>query len=113
MDYSQYLYTQRKKEKLVKKNTKINVIKELKMSPKISENDYQVRYRAAVKFITKGYKVKVSIFFRGREITHKELGINLLNRFIEEIKEIANIDNGPTFSGSFLSMLLSPNKKIQ
>jgi len=111
MDYSQYLYTQRKKEKQVKKNSKANVTKELKMSPKISEHDYQVRYRAAVKFITKGYKVKVAIFFRGREITHKELGVDILNRFKEEIKDIATVDNGPTFSGPFASMMLSPIKK--
>lgn len=111
MDYSQYLYTQSKKEKQVKKNSKANITKELKMSPKISEHDYQVRYRAAVKFISKGYKVKVSIFFRGREITHKELGVALLNRFTEEIKEIATVDNGPNFSGPFVSLMLSPIKK--
>ncbi len=111
MDYSQYIYNQNKLEKKAKKGTKTNVLKELKMSPKISEHDYQVRYRAAIRFLEKSNKVKVVVFFRGREITHPDVGLALLRRMCAELKDIAIVDHGPVFNGPAAIMILSPAKK--
>ncbi|MDD5456801.1 MAG: translation initiation factor IF-3 [Candidatus Margulisbacteria bacterium] len=111
LDYSHYIYNQNKLEKKVKKNTKTNIVKELKMSPKISENDYQVRYRATIKFLAKGYKVKVSVLFRGREITHPDLGLSLLKRLSGELQDIAIVEHGPIFNGPMASMVLASAKK--
>jgi len=111
MDYSHYLYDQNKREKKVRKNSKSNVLKELKLSSKISENDFQVRLKAAFKFLEKGYKVKVSLLFRGREITHSELGMSVMKRFGEELLELATVDQAPSMNGRFVNMLLIPKKK--
>jgi len=111
MDYSHYLYDQNKREKKVRKNSKSNVLKELKLSSKISEHDFQVRLKAALKFINKGYKVKVSLLFRGREITHSELGMGVMKRFAEELSELATIDQAPSINGRFANMLIIPKKK--
>jgi len=112
MDYSQYIYNQNKLEKKARKGgVKTNVLKELKMSPKISENDYQVRFRAAQKFLEKGFKVKVSVFYRGREITHPDVGLNLLRKMVEDLKDCAIVDHGPIFNGPTANVILSTNKK--
>lgn len=100
------MYQQKKKEKHAKKV--VNVIKELKLSHKISTHDYQVRVDQAIKFLQKKYKVKVSLMFRGREIVHSALGESLLQKFIAEIAEIGIPDSEISKSGRSLIVIIRP-----
>ena len=108
VNFGQYKYAQQKKEKLARKNTKVQVIKELKFSPKISEHDYNVRLRSGVKFLQKGNLLKVSVFFKGRERSHPELGKDLLNRYLDDIKEYGEVSTGLTQSHRSLYLIISP-----
>ena len=109
VNIGQHKYQQQKKDKLAKKNVKGQVIKELKMSPKISEHDYQVRVDRGLKFLKKGYKVKLTIFFRGREIIHPELGTQLGDRFIEALKEHGKPESALAKTKRFLNAVIAPN----
>lgn len=111
MDYKHYLYSQGKLEKKAKKSSKGGVIKELKLSPKISGNDFQVRVNAGIKFIEKGYKIKITLMFKGREITHSELGMNVMLKFIADLQEVATVEQEPSINGKFINMMLIPKKK--
>lgn len=106
MDYGHYKYEKEKQLKQAKKGSKATVVKELKMSPKISEHDFLVRFRAAQKFVEKGNKVKLTVNFRGRELTHIDLGRALLNRFISDIKDNAIPEGDIVMSGRSLSLIL-------
>ncbi len=107
VNYGQFMYQQKKKDKSAKKN--VQIIKEIKMSHKISIHDYNVRKRHAIKFLSKKFKVKVTLTFRGREIVHRDgLGVKLINKFIDEIKEYGVQDNHLSRSGRFLSTLINP-----
>ena len=108
IDIGQYRYIQQKKEKQAKKNTKNHVIKELKLSPKISVHDYNVRLTSGIKFLKKGYNIKVSVFFKGRERTHPELGEDLLNRFKDDIKEYGEVSTGLTKAPRILYLVINP-----
>jgi translation initiation factor IF-3 len=88
VDFGQFRYEQQKKEKIAKKSGKNHVLKELKLSPKISEHDYQVRISSGRKFLTKGYKIKVSVFFKGREMAHPEIGREILSRYIQDVSDL-------------------------
>ena len=107
VNYGQFMYHQKKKEKQSKKTTQ--VIKELKMSHKISVHDYNVRINQAVKFLSKKFKVKLTIVFRGREIVFRDnLGVEIVNRFINDIEEYGIKDNDIVKSGRNLSVLINP-----
>lgn len=108
----QLKYEIRKKEKKAKKGSKASITKELKMSPKINEHDYQVRVRQCLKFLGKGSKVKVTVFFRGREASHANLGYQLLDRLIENVREKGNPENRPRLSGYNMVLILCPNKWV-
>ena len=88
VDFGQYKYEQQKKRKLAKKNSKTQVVKEIKLSPKISENDFQVRVKMAQKFLTKGYAIKLTVWFKGREASRKDLGKVVIDRFLETIQDL-------------------------
>jgi translation initiation factor IF-3 len=108
VNFGQFRYEQQKKDKKNKKNTKTQVIKELKLTPKISEHDYQVRVRNGSKFLQKGYQLKITVFFKGREMTHPELGKDLLNRYKDDIKEYGEAVND-TFQGHrTLYLMINP-----
>lgn len=98
-------------EKKAKKSSKSGIIKELKLSPKISDNDFNVRVNAAIKFLEKGYKLKVTLMFKGREITHSELGMNVMLKFTQCLQEIATVEQEPSINGKFIGMMLIPKKK--
>ena len=107
VNYGQFMYHQKKKEKQSKKTTQ--VIKELKMSHKISVHDYNVRINQAVKFLSKRFKVKLTIVFRGREIVFRDnLGVEIVKRFINDIEEYGIKDNDIVKSGRNLSVLINP-----
>lgn len=108
VDFGQFRYQQQKKEKLVKKNTRAQVTKELKLSPKISDHDYNVRLKSGIKFLQKGYLIKVAVFFKGREMSHPELGKDLLNRYKEDIKEYGEITTTLTQGHRTLYVVINP-----
>lgn len=108
IDYGKYKYEQQKKKAEAKKNQKVVEIKEVQLRPVINENDYQVKLRAIFRFIEDGDKVKISMRFRGREITHHEIGVEILNRIKAETESIAKVDNVPRLEGKQMIMILSP-----
>lgn len=108
INFGQFKYQQRKKEKQSKKLTKGQIIKELKMSPKISEHDFLVRVNRGREFLEKGFKVKVSVPFRGREIIHPELGQKIAARFIEQVKDLGVLEGNISQAGRSLLAFVNP-----
>jgi translation initiation factor IF-3 len=108
MDYGRYRYEQTKKKQEAKKKQSSFQLKEIKVRPKTGEHDLQTKIGHIKKFIGKKDKVKVTVIFRGREITLSELGRQVLNRIIEETEEIAVVEQRPKFEGRILVMVLSP-----
>ncbi|MBI3992541.1 MAG: translation initiation factor IF-3 [Candidatus Lambdaproteobacteria bacterium] len=111
MDYGQYKYQKSKRQHEAKKNQKIIQLKEIKLRPRTEEHDFQFKLKHALEFIEDGNKVKVSVFFRGREMAHQELGRRLLDKFSELSSEAAIIETTPRMEGRTLSMILAPQKK--
>ena len=108
VDYGKLKYKEQKSKKEAKRKQKTIEVKEIKMRPGISKHDYEVKIKALSKFIASGNKVKVSLLFRGREMEHKNLGIDLLNRLIEEVAEYAKVEVLPKFEGKQIMMILVP-----
>jgi translation initiation factor IF-3 len=108
MDYGRYRYEQTKKKQEAKKKQSTFQLKEIKVRPKTGEHDLQVKIGHIKKFLEKKDKVKVSAIFRGREITLSELGMAVLEKIIEETKEIAMLEQAPKFEGRMLVMVLAP-----
>lgn len=108
MDYGKYRYEMQKKEKEQRKNQKIVTVKEVRLSPGIEDHDYQTKLRHAIKFLESGDKVKATIRFRGRAITHKELGQDVLEDFIEDTKEVSTVEAKPKMEGRSMFILLAP-----
>jgi translation initiation factor IF-3 len=111
MDYGKYKYQQSKRAAEAKKKTARVELKEVKMRPKTEEHDFQVKVRNARRFLEEGNKVKVTVMFRGREVTHPEFGRRLLEKVVEELKDVAQAESSPSMSGRFLTMVVSPLKK--
>lgn len=111
MDYGKYLYQQQKKKQEAKKNQKQVQVKEVKFRPGTEDGDYQVKLRNVTKFLENGDRVKVTIWFRGREITHKELGMRMLERVRDDIQEFATVESMPKMEGRSLQMMVAPSKK--
>lgn len=108
MDYDKYRYEQAKKEREIRKNQKVVSIKEVQLSATIEENDIQTKAKAAVKFLQGGDKVKVSIRFRGRQITHQEIGLAVMQDFVTRVKDVANVERKPMVEGRHMIMILAP-----
>ena len=108
MDYSKFCFDQKKKEKEAKKNQRVVEIKEIRMSPSIDTNDLNTKIRSAVKFLSDGNRVKVSVRFRGREMAHTNLGEKLLMEFAEACSEVATMEKNPKLEGRFMAMFLTP-----
>ena len=112
MDYGKYKFEQQKKEKEMKKKQKVINVKEIRLSPTIEEHDFQTKLKNGRKFLTKGDKCKVSIRFRGRAITHKEIGQRVLEKFADECKDIATVEQKPKMEGrQMFTLLASINEK--
>lgn len=107
MDYGKYKFEQTKREKEAKKNQHVVEIKEVRMSPSIDVNDFNVKLRNAQKFLAEGDRVKVTVRFRGREMAHTEIGRDLLLKFAEQCAEVANMDKEPKLDGRHMSIFLS------
>jgi len=108
LDLGKYLYSLSKKEKESRKKQKVIDVKEIKMTSKIEEHDYQTKLRSARNFLERGDKVKMTMFFRGREITHSELGKKILARFIEDIADIGEVERNDGLEGNAIHIYLQP-----
>lgn len=107
MDFGKYRFEQQKKEKEMRKNQKIISLKEVRLSPTIDEHDFNTKLRAAIKFLENGDKVKASIRFKGRAITHKEIGQRVLDRFSELCKEVGTVESAPKMEGRSMFLILA------
>ena len=110
IDYGKYRYEQARREKEAKKKQKVVEVKEIRMSPNIESNDLQTKMNAAKKFLTKGNKVKVTLRFRGREMTHMQSSRHILDDFAESLADVAVIEKAPKVEGRSISMVLSEKK---
>lgn len=108
MDYGKYKYQLEISEKLRKKKQSQIVLKEIKMRPKIDKNDLNTKQRQIEKFLKNGYKVKLTVMFRGREIVHKELGRNILDGLVDDLGDKCIIELGPKLEGYNMTVVLSP-----
>ena len=108
MDYSKFCFDQKKREKEAKKNQRVVEIKEIRMSPSIDTNDFNTKVNQAAKFLQQGHKLKVSIRFRGREMAHTSLGLDVHKRFAEALEGKAVIDKQPKLEGRSMMMFMSP-----
>jgi translation initiation factor IF-3 len=108
MDYGKFRFEQQKKEKEARKNQKIINLKEVRLSPSIEEHDFNTKLRNARKFLSKGDKVKASIRFRGRAITHSKLGKDVLERLAKECEDLSTIETKPKMEGRSMFLILAP-----
>ncbi len=108
LDVGKYRYEAQKKANAARKTQKTQDIKEVKMRPNIDTHDYEVKMRNVVKFIENGDKVKVTLRFRGREMAHQQLGMNLLRRVQEDVEELAKVEAYPRLEGRQMLMVLAP-----
>lgn len=108
IDYGKYKFQMQKKQAEIRKNQVKTTVKEVTIRPQTEEHDYQIKLKNITKFLSKGDKVKVSLRFRGREITHKELGYEMLKRIEQDTTDIAKVDQAPKMEGRFMLLLLSP-----
>lgn len=106
MNFGKYRYEQQKREKEAKKKQKVITLKEVKLRPHIEDHDFYVKMKNASKFLGEGNKVKVTIMFRGRELSHPELGLNVLTRFSDELKEQAVVEKAAKLEGRNMTMIL-------
>lgn len=110
MDYSKFKYQQEKKKKEAKKNQKVIVIKEIKLSVKIAENDINYKVKHAIEFLEDGNHVKFRVFLKGREMSNPEAGVEVLNRVWHMIEDIAIMDKEPKLEGRYVNLLVTPKK---
>ncbi len=108
LDYGKYKYELQKKAAEARKKQKIIEVKEIKMRPNIDDNDYDVKMRSAKRFIEEGDKVKVTMRFRGREMAHQDLGMNVLVRVRDELEDVAKVEQMPKLEGRQMIMVLAP-----
>ena len=108
LDVGKFRYEAQKKANLARKTQKTQEIKEIKMRPNIDDHDYDVKMRAMHRFIEEGDKVKVTLRFRGRELSHQQLGMNLLRRVQEDIADVAKVEAYPRMEGRQMLMVVSP-----
>jgi len=108
IDYGKFRYEQAKKERDSRKGQKNVELREVRMRPRIDEHDIAFKSKAAKRFLEDGHKVKMSVLFRGREITHPELAITLMRRVAEELQEQAKLEKAPSLEGRSMTMVLAP-----
>lgn len=111
MDYGKHLFELKKTKAAQRKKQKQIQVKEVKFRPGTEEGDYQVKLRNLTRFLDEGDKAKVSLRFRGREVVHPEIGMNLMRRIEEDLKEYATVESQPKFEGRQMIMVLAPTKK--
>ncbi|MEW5894885.1 MAG: translation initiation factor IF-3 [Candidatus Omnitrophota bacterium] len=111
MDYSKYKYEQEKKERRIKKSQKISHLKQIRLKPHIDEGDYQVKLKMAISFLTKHDKVRVNLFFRGREMAFRDQGKSLLERFVVDTQEAGTSEGAPKAEGRTMFVVIAPKSE--
>jgi translation initiation factor IF-3 len=112
LDYSKYKYEQAQKQKQARKHQTSITVREIKFRPKIADQDYETKKRHVERFLRHKDKVKITIMFRGREVTHPERGEMILNRLAEDLEELAQVEQRPTQDGRNMTMMLGPSKAV-
>jgi translation initiation factor IF-3 len=112
LDYSKYKYEQAQKQKAARRHQQQITVREIKFRPKIAQNDYDTKKGHVERFLRHKDKVKITIMFRGREVTHPERGTALLDRLAEELSELAVVEQAPLQDGRNMTMLLAPSKAV-
>ena len=107
MDYGKFIFEQEKRQREARKNQKTISVKEIRLSPVIEDHDIGVRVKNCIKFLKEGNKIKVTIRFRGRMISHSELGLVVMNNFFSQVEEYAVMDRRPLMEGRVMTMMLS------
>ena len=108
IDFSKFKYEEEKRERQILKHQRQYKLKEIRIHPNIEEHDYQVKLKKIYDFLKRGNKVKINLFFRGREMAHLDLGKKILDRFIAETKEVGNIEREPRLLGRIMFVLINP-----
>jgi len=111
MDYGKYKYTQKKKQATARKRAMSQSMKEVKLRPKTEEHDYQFKLKHIIRFLQEGNKAKVTVRFRGREMAHKDIGMEMLRRIIKDVDDLATVASHPAMEGRLLQMVLTPSPK--
>jgi translation initiation factor IF-3 len=111
MDYGKFRFEQNKKQQAAKKKQKQIQVKEIKFRPGTDEGDYQVKLRNLTRFLTDGDKTKITVRFRGREMAHREIGMEMLKRVEKDLEELAVVEQFPKMEGRQMVMVLAPKKK--
>jgi translation initiation factor IF-3 len=112
MDYGKFKYEEKKKASEAKKKQVVVHLKEVKLRPKTEEHDYEFKVRNVKRFLEEGNKARVTIMFRGREITHRELGQKILEEVVQDVKEVGIVEQAPRMEGRQMFMILAPNPKV-
>ncbi|MCX6155093.1 MAG: translation initiation factor IF-3 [Candidatus Kapabacteria bacterium] len=110
IDYGKFIYELQKKDKLQRLHQQQQQMKEIRLKWRIQEHDFNFKLRHARTFIEEGNKVKISLIFRGREITHQDIGKAMIERFVAALEDIAKVDSGLKFEGKSLSVVMTPDK---
>ena len=110
IDYGKYRYEQRKRAQEAKKHQKTVQVKEVKFRPKIDEHDFEFKKNHCVRFLKEENKVKATVMFRGREVTHAEIGEQILRRLFDELNDLASVERAPKLEGRTMTMILCPKK---
>ena len=108
MDFSKFKYDQEKKERRIKKNQKIVHLKQIRLKPHIDDNDYQIKLRQAISFLNKKDKVKINMFYQGREMMHKQLGQRIVEKMISDLTGYGQPEQSPMMEGRVLSVVFNP-----
>ena len=111
MDYSKFKYDQEKKERKIRKNQRVTHLKQIRMKPRIDEHDYQIKLKNIQKFLAKKDKVKINMMFRGREMMHKDLGREILDRLVKDVAETGQPEKNPMMEGRVMSLVLAPKSE--
>ena len=108
LDYGKYKYEQTKKERRVRKTQRAGLLKEIRVRPRVKDHDLETKIKVARKLLDGGDKVRAFVVFRGREITHPELGVKVLQKVADDLRDVATLDGSPSLNGRIMSLVLSP-----
>jgi translation initiation factor IF-3 len=108
MDFGKYKYTQARRQKEARKKQTVIQVKEVKMGPKTERHDFDFKVKHVRRFLEEGHKAKVTVRFKGREMAHTELGWKMLQKMVEAVNDLANVENNPRMEGRMLHIMLSP-----
>ena len=113
MDHGKFLYDKSKKEKQNKRSSSATKVKEIQLHPSVGDHDYDVKLRRLQTFLGEGYRVKVALFFRGRENAHKDRGFDLMNRVLGDVRELGTVEQAPKLMGKNIQMVVMPSIKTR